>query len=631
MMESETETKVIEHESTSRKKYARMVEPLAVGTTVGRYELVHRLGHGGMAAVFLGRATGRAGFEKLLAVKVIHPHLAAEPEFVEMFLDEARIAARLHHPNIVEIHDLGDDEGVFYMVMEYVEGETLAAVLRQLRKEDRLLPLSAVLQIMADSCAGLAAAHDLKHADGEPMHLVHRDVSPHNLLVGMDGRVKVVDFGIAKATGRRSSTRTGQLRGKLAYMSPEQAGGKSIDHRTDLFALGTVLWELLTNERLFVAETESETLARVTTCEVPDIREHREGLSDGVVQVVERALARDPDERYGSAHDMLRELRSLLRGLEDDVEPREDLSTEMKRLFEGRIDYVRAAVRRASESGARPERAANGPLLSSDVTQAAEPPTAEPSNSSASSSEPGQGTGPLAAATAAPGGTGTQTLTASLATAPARHWGLWLVLPLVGAVVGAAIVSGRFGVGEELTTPEKAERQPDELPSQAGFPVVATVVKWQFEPYPSGATITLDGVVQAEKSPTTIEVSRGDEPIVVEISKPGFRSLILHPEPRGSSYFGQRLEPLPDSSDPDPDPDPDPIVEVVDRPKSGGLRLRARPKKHEPIDGAAAKPDPKESSAEPTDPDLGELEPAPKWDSILEDGGEGKGRETPGS
>src|SRR5690606_12873291 len=157
---------------------------------------------------------------------------------------------RIHHPHVVAIHDVGEDDGVFYMVMEYVEGDTLAALVRQLRKDERQrLPISAILQIAADACEGLAAARELAGPDGRPLGLVHRDVSPHNLLVGMDGRVKVVDFGIMKAAGKRSNTLTGQLRGKLAYMAPEQAEGKVLDARTDLFALGAVLWELCTAER----------------------------------------------------------------------------------------------------------------------------------------------------------------------------------------------------------------------------------------------------------------------------------------------------------------------------------------------------------------------------------------------
>src|SRR5688572_18407169 len=227
-MEAEAETKVVEPRSNASRPATASSEALPRGRLVGRYELIHRLGHGGMATVYLGRALGTAGFERLVAVKVIHPHLAREPEFVEMFLDEARIAARIHHPNVVEILDLGHDDDLFFMVMEYVEGETLSSLLRQLRKQDELLPLPAALQIVADACKGLAAAHDLTDRDGEPLHLVHRDVSPHNLLVSMDGRVKVVDFGIMKAAGKRSSTLTGQLRGKIAYMSPQQARSERV-------------------------------------------------------------------------------------------------------------------------------------------------------------------------------------------------------------------------------------------------------------------------------------------------------------------------------------------------------------------------------------------------------------------
>ena len=550
-MEAEPETKVIARGSSSKDEPLAVRDPIAVGTTIGRYDLVHRLGHGGMAAVYLGRATGRAGFEKLVAVKVIHPHLAAEPEFEEMFLDEARIAARLHHPHVVEIHDLGEDQGTFYMVMEYVEGETLASLLRQLRKHGERLPLPAVLQIVADACEGLSAAHDLTHADGRPMHLVHRDVSPHNLLVGMDGRVKVVDFGIAKATGRRSSTRTGQLRGKLAYMSPEQATGGSIDHRTDLFALGAVLWELLINERLFLAETEPETLARVSACEVPDVAERRPDLPEGVASLVARALSREPDERFATAQDMLRELRAQLRALDEEVDPREQLVAVMERLFSARVGYIRAAVRRASESGGgRRERAANDSISPEDATRAsverAELMSSSELRRRSSSSMP------LAAAAIGPG-TNTHTLTASLATAPARHWSLWLLLPLVGAVVGAAMVSSQWGPVEAPPAQVQRQEDPRSLSSLASTgndavkarPVAAATVKWRFDGEPEGATIVLDDVPHPEVAPVTIEVGRGEEPITVVISKEGYRSRTMHPAPLAPDNFNYRLDPLP--------------------------------------------------------------------------------------
>jgi len=542
-MEAEPETKVIERESSTKGESAQVLEAPVVGKTVGRYELIHRLGHGGMAAVYLGRATGRAGFEKLVAVKVIHPHLAEEQEFVEMFLDEARIAARLHHPHIVEIHDLGEGDGMFFMVMEYVEGETLASLLRLLRKREERLPLSAVLQVMADACEGLAAAHDLTHPDGRPMHLVHRDVSPHNLLVGMDGRVKVVDFGIAKATGRRSSTRTGQLRGKLAYMSPEQAGGDPIDHRTDLFALGAVMWELLTNERLFMAETESETLARVSACKVPDIREHREDLPENVAVVIERALARDPDDRFATAHDMLRELRALLRARGAEIEPRDELAAVMERLFSARVGYIRAAVRRASASGARVP-AANDPISPEDATRATQRPAE--ASSSASSPRPATGSQPVLGPT-----TNTHTLTSSIATAPARHWGLWLLLPLIGAAVGAAIVSG--GLGRETTPPVEATAPPPTTPKEPTEPATGATpeppapvnIKWYFHTEPSGASITLNGEALEGPSPVMVEVPRGEQAIKVEIVKDGYVTIMRRYAPLISNSFSFQLDPVP--------------------------------------------------------------------------------------
>ncbi len=544
-MEAETETKVIDRESTTRASTGSVMEALAVGKTVGRYDLIHRLGHGGMAAVFLGRATGRAGFEKLVAVKVIHPHLGAEPEFVEMFLDEARIAARICHPHVVEIHDLGDDDGVFYMVMEYVEGETLASLLRQLRKQDEHLPISAVLQIAADACEGLAAAHDLTDAEGRPMHLVHRDVSPHNLLVGMDGRVKVVDFGIAKATGRRSSTRTGQLRGKLAYMSPEQAGGESIDHRTDLFALGSVIWELLTNDRLFVAETESETLARVHACVLSDIREVRSDIPEPIAAFMAKALARDPDERFASAHDMLRDVRGLLRGLDESIDPRGDLAKVMDQLFSARVGYIHAAVRRAATSGSRPrEHAANDPIASDDATKLA------PSRSSENSGiEPARPSGSMALAAAGPT-TQTQTLTSSLAAAPARHWTLWLVLPLLGAAVGAMLVIRVLGWGTEATAIEDPRKSEPVLSMErqakpAPAPELSATIRWHFDIDPAGTTVYINDIAQRQPSPVTIEVPRGDDEVEVKLVHEGYKTKILHPAPLAAHNFTEHLDALP--------------------------------------------------------------------------------------
>ncbi len=438
------------------------------------------------------------------------------------------------------------------------------------------------------------------------MHLVHRDVSPHNLLVSMDGRVKVVDFGIAKATGRRSSTRTGQLRGKLAYMSPEQASGGTIDLRTDLFALGAVLWELLTNERLFNAETESETLARVTACEVPDILTRRSDLPAGVAALVSRALAREPKDRFATAQDMLREVRQLLRALGPEVEPRADLGEVMERLFAARVAYVRAAVRRAGESGPPRERAANDPIAPEDATRASER-AAERSSASGQGSR-SSGSQPLVAGPH----THTHTLTASLASAPARHWSLWLVLPLVGAVVGAAMVSQGFGRSDEPVEGD-AVRRADPRPTMASVDeagsartmAVASTVKWRFDTEPPGATIVLDGKPYPERSPVTIEVPRSDEPINVVISLEGYAEQRLNPAPLGPGNFNPRLEPLPD-----PVPSEPAAAGVKDR-RKGGTWLSARSKKTPTDEG-------KQTDTDATKPpgDGRELPPQPDFASI---------------
>lgn len=535
-MAPEPETKVVDHESKNPRRDPSPA--LSGGAVVDRYELVHRLGHGGMATVHLGRATGRAGFEKLVAVKVIHPHLAGEPEFVDMFLDEARIAARLHHPHVVQILDVGEDHGVYFMVMEYVEGDTLSSLIRQLRKHEETLPLSAVLQIAADAAEGLAAAHELADRDGRPYLLVHRDVSPHNLLVGMDGNVKVVDFGIMKAAGKRSNTLTGQLRGKLSYMSPEQARGKDIDHRTDLFALGAVIWELCTNRRLFEAGTESETLELVTKCELPALGDVRPDLPEGLADILRKSLAADADDRYQSAQQMLRDIRALRRDLSADVDPRADLAEVMAKFFTKRIEYVRAAVRGREGSGVRPmpnglSASASAPNLATQLLTPASR-AAKPSRAS------GFG-GPF---------TGTSTLTTALGQAPARHWSLWLILPLLGAAVGTAIVSwGRVPNPEALAqaSPVKTPKAADEAPMTAvPRPVETSVpsIKWTFNTAPQGAIVTIAGTKHDEPTPFTVAVPRSEDSVFIEVEKDGYKARVFRLAPVKTENFSYPLTKL---------------------------------------------------------------------------------------
>lgn len=230
---------------------------------IGRYELIRPIASGGMATVHLGRVVGAGGFQRLVAIKLMHPHIASDPEFVGMFLDEARLAAGIRHPNVVATLDIEQSDGGLGLVMEYVEGSAAHMLIKALRSEQQRLPLPVALRIVLDALAGLHAAHELRGPDGRPLGLVHRDVSPQNVLIGIDGVSRITDFGVARAEARISSTRGSQVKGKVPYMSPEQLRAEEIDRRSDVYAIGVVLWELLTGQRLFKAPSDGALVASV--------------------------------------------------------------------------------------------------------------------------------------------------------------------------------------------------------------------------------------------------------------------------------------------------------------------------------------------------------------------------------
>lgn len=278
------------------------------GERLDRYELIAELASGGMATVFLARNTGVAGFQRLVAIKRLHPHLAREPEFIEMFLDEARLAARIHHPNVVPIQEVGESEHGYYLVMDYVEGDTFARLLARAAQAKQRVPYAVTVRVMLDTLAGLHAAHEMTDDMGDPLSIVHRDVSPQNILVGVDGIARLTDFGVARASSRLSTTRSGQLKGKLAYMAPEQARGGGIDRRADIFSCGIVLWEALATKRLFKGEGEAETLNRVLYDPIPPPSSVRKEVPPALEEVCMKALARDVDQRYPTAQVFAEEL-----------------------------------------------------------------------------------------------------------------------------------------------------------------------------------------------------------------------------------------------------------------------------------------------------------------------------------
>ena len=281
--------------------------------TIGRYQLLAHLASGGMAEIYLARQTGIGGFEKLVVVKKILPNLAREKVFVEMFLDEAVIAAQLNHPNVVQIYDLGQSGSDYYIAMEYLEGESLGHLTSEGARVKKPLPPGLAAGIISQVCDGLAYAHAFEDEDGKPMGIVHRDISPHNIIVLFNGVVKVVDFGIAKAASKMHQTKVGTLKGKLAYMSPEQCMGSEVDARSDVFSLGVVLWELLTHRRLFKREVEPAMIRAIMDEPIAKVHEVRKDAPAALAAVADKALSKKPEDRYASAAEMKADLQAYLR------------------------------------------------------------------------------------------------------------------------------------------------------------------------------------------------------------------------------------------------------------------------------------------------------------------------------
>lgn len=268
---------------------------------------------GGMARVHFGRLIGPAGFSRVVAIKRLHAHFAQDPQFVSMLLDEARLAARIRHPNVVPTLDVVADQGELFIVMDYVHGESLARLLQVATTAGERIPPSHVSAIVAGALHGLHAAHEATGEDGQPLAIIHRDVSPQNVLVGTDGAPRLLDFGVAKAASRVQSTAVGQLKGKLAYMAPEQLTGGTATRQVDVFAAGVVLWEALTGQRLFSAIDEASTLSNVLVKEIEPPSKVVPGLPDGLDAVVLRGLDRNPKRRFATAREMALALEAAVR------------------------------------------------------------------------------------------------------------------------------------------------------------------------------------------------------------------------------------------------------------------------------------------------------------------------------
>ena len=278
--------------------------PVSPPWRIGKYRIVRQIAQGGMAEIYLATSTGIEGFEKLCVLKRILPLLAGNQEFVQMFLDEARIAASLLHSNIAQVFDIGEDKGSYYFVMEFLRGEDVRHILQSSVKQKQFVPYEHVVTIINGTCAGLHYAHEVRGKDGKPLQVVHRDISPQNIFVTHDGSVKLCDFGIAKSATQLTETRVGTLKGKIRYMSPEQCQSEPLDRRSDVFALSIVLWELVCLRRLFSGKSDFDIFKAIVEEPIPKACGFRPDVPEGLENIIMKGLARNREERFQSAQDM---------------------------------------------------------------------------------------------------------------------------------------------------------------------------------------------------------------------------------------------------------------------------------------------------------------------------------------
>lgn len=471
-------------------------------TQLGKYRLLGELGRGGMAHVFLAMVTGPARFNKLVVIKEIQAELAHEPEFVMMFLDEARLAARLNHPNVVQTNEVGQEEYRFFMVMEYLEGQSLRTALRRIgRGHDAPFTLNMKLRVMCDALAGLHHAHELADFDGTPLGVVHRDVSPHNIFVTYSGQVKVLDFGIAKAFDSVSETSTGVLKGKVAYMAPEHARGDVVDRRADVYAAGIVLWEIATGDRLFHNMPQVAILNKLLSGDVPRLADVRPDIDPRLTAIITRALAYKPDDRYPTA-------AALARALEDLLRERGDMSTcrEVGELLEGAFAEERARIHSLIEDQIN---RMNEPTIG----QVAPVPLFDPQASSSSLMSPA-----LPAGVTSPGVSITPPTMSGVSSAvtsapplgaqpPQRARWPWIAGPAAIAAVVAGFVMLRGDDGA--------------APSGAPSGEVATHTL-RIESTPDGARVECNGSVVGT-TPIDVRVGHGERPCVYDVVLDGHK------------------------------------------------------------------------------------------------------------
>ncbi len=472
------------------------------GQTLGKYEVLQRLAAGGMAEIFLARMVGVLGFDKLVVIKRILPHLSQRNDFIQMFLDEARIATTLNHANIVQTHEVGVHGKSYFMVMEYLAGEDVRSIVRRIGP-DRRLPIEHALNIAVGVAAGLQYAHGKCDRDGQPLDIVHRDVTPQNVIVTYDGAVKLLDFGIAKAANRINETRSGSFKGKVPYMSPEQCRGEPLDRRSDLFSLGILLHELTLGRRLFRGDTDFQILKQIAEGPIPRPRDTDPSYDSRLQAIVMKALDRDPARRFATARELQEALEQLAHDLRLRLSPLA-LADYLRGLFGDKI----GAWQEASADGdvGKLERHFATVLAEREAADQAEQGEAEravvlppPPSEVQLSSLPAEELEPVR-----------------------RGGARWI---LMAALTAGALAVGALHYREAATTTPRSASAPLPAPTvspastragaarvvELAAPVLdaAPTAIMEVTTTPSGATLVLDGRTLPERSPARLTVAAG--------------------------------------------------------------------------------------------------------------------------
>jgi serine/threonine-protein kinase len=546
---------------------------------IGKYRILAKLGQGGMARVLLTMSHGMQGFNKLLVVKELREELAHDPEFLSMFLDEARIAARLNHPNIVQTYEVGNDGERYFIAMEYLEGQPLNALFRRVGR--RNLPLEVHLKILADVLAGLEHAHSLADYDGTPFSIVHRDVSPQNVFITYDGQVKLVDFGIAKAAGASSRTQEGMLKGKISYIAPEQSRCEPVDARADIFAIGIMLWEALAGRRMITREDEMSVLARRMAGQDPPISEVVPELPEDLAAICDKAMAPSREARFQSAREFQEVLEAYLANSDYRVGAKE-IGAAVSAAFQDERARIRATIEEQVKNIDRQAEPINLELVPASLKQT--------SDSLVRVSFPPH----LSGETPAVGASATVISNPPPAPPPKPHSSRLLGALFGGTVLGAAALgvaylSTQRDAGREPapgdTTQQTAPPKSSDVPTATAAappkdaPESKELIEIRVE-YPAGARAKLDGGV-VDGNPFVAKVPKDGSIHRFEVEQDGFRTekrtltfdkdVKLSVELAPLTATGGYARPAKTSNPKDPEtppPPPPPPVEVKKPPPS---------------------------------------------------------------